>query len=112
MSRYNFLIENKEWFFGIIASLSAFFGGRKSKEATDKKAMASAESAELQNLSTVRLAEKQLIQDMRTHLTELAEINNELKNIIAQKDEVIKEYKAVMERQKKTLERCKINCGI
>ena len=32
---------------------------------------------------------KQLITDMRSHLEELAEINNELKEIISQKDKII-----------------------
>lgn len=84
----------------------------KLRKAKEKTAMADATSAELENLSAVRAAEKQLISDMRTHLTELTEINNELKAIIDKKDQVIAEYKRVISRQEKDLAKCKQNCKI
>ena len=95
-----------------LSGIAAWFGGRKIKESTDKKAAAEAKNSELENLGIVREAEKQLIGDMREHLRELAEINNELKKIIDDKDMVIKEYKLVINKQKATLKKCKESCGI
>lgn len=104
--------EYLEFIMPSLTAIIAFFSGREIQKANTKKAVEDAKNSELQNLSTVREAEKQLIGDMRTHLQELAEINNELKNIIAQKDAVIKEYKQVIEQQKKNLEKCKVQCGL
>ena len=51
-------MENWEIITGAFASVVAFFGGRKMKKADEKTAFANAESAELENLKTVRDAEK------------------------------------------------------
>jgi uncharacterized protein (DUF305 family) len=108
----SFIIEHGEKIGAIITALIAWFAGRKHKASTDKKEAAEAKNSELENLGIVREAEKELISDMRTHLTALAEINDELKKIIADKDKVIKEYKIIISRQKANLNKCKKSCGL
>jgi putative NADH-flavin reductase len=108
----DFIVEYREIIGGCVGIVLSWIGGRKLKASTDKKAAAEARNSELENLGIVREAEKQLIGDMRTHLKELAEINNELKKIIDDKDMVIKEYNVIITRQKAKLKKCKESCGL
>jgi putative NADH-flavin reductase len=108
----DFIIEHWEKISIPISIIAGAVTGRKLKASTDKKAAAEAKNSELENLGIVREAEKELISDMRTHLTALAEINDELKKIIADKDKVIKEYKIIISRQKANLNKCKKSCGL
>jgi putative NADH-flavin reductase len=108
----DFIVEYGDKIGGLAAIVLSWIGGRKLKASTDKKAAAEARNSELENLGIVRNAEKELISDMRTHLKALAEINNELKKIIQDKDLVIKEYNVIITRQKAKLKKCKESCGL
>ena len=92
----NFLIENKEWLIGLIASISAFFGGRKMKKSNEK-------SAELQNLATIREMEKQLFDDMEERFDKLQQINTDLQNLISQQKIIISEQKIIITKQNRFL---------
>ena len=70
-----FLIDNKELLLSALTGIIAFVTGRKTKKINEK-------SAELQNLETVRVVEKQLLQDMREQIDKLIEYNNYLEGVI------------------------------
>ena len=71
----NFLIENKEWLIGIIVSISAFFGGRKSKKQNEK-------TTELENIEKVREIEKRLLADMDDQVNKLIKYNDYLEGVV------------------------------
>ncbi|MCT4665606.1 MAG: hypothetical protein N4A45_10270 [Flavobacteriales bacterium] len=94
----HWIIENKEWIAGSIATLSAWFGGRKLKKTNEK-------SAELENLKTLREIEKEVVTETRNYVDELMEI-------IKNKDKIIEEQKKIISRQREQLQKCKVSCNI
>ena len=93
----NFLLENKEWLIGIVTTVVAWIGGRGLKKSKEK-------SAELQNLLTIREMEKQLVEDAVKNSEELREVIKEMQEILENKDNVIKEQKTLLLKQRKELE--------
>lgn len=92
----DFFTEQIEWIAGAIAAVIAFFGGRKSKKITDR-------AGELENLEKVRMMEKQLVDDVKSQVTELREINQGLQLIIEQKDEIIERQQEVIDQQRELI---------
>ena len=100
----DFIIDNKEWLIGVVASISAYFGGRKTRKSNEK-------SAELQNLGTIRDLEKELVEDAINQIEELREIIEVNKAIIEQKDAIIKEQEKIIAQQNKFLDLYKKKYG-
>ena len=67
--------ENKEWIVGLIASLGAFFGGRKSKKQSEK-------STELENIEKVREIEKRILLDMEDQVEKLIKYADYLEGVV------------------------------
>ncbi|WP_440881393.1 hypothetical protein [Tenacibaculum sp. C7A-26P2] len=69
------LKENWELITGIIGSIVAFFGGRKSKRLNEK-------TTELENIEKVREIEKKLLADMEDQVNKLIKYNDYLEGVV------------------------------
>jgi len=81
----NFITENIELIGGGLASLVAFFGGRKSKKQNEK-------TTELENIERVRVIEKKLLQDMEEQVDKLIKYNDYLEGIVKQVKQKLVKY--------------------
>ena len=79
-------MKNWEVLAGIIGSLGLFFSGLKLKFHNEK-------TTELENLKTVRIIEKDLLNDMKIQIEELVKLNNYLKDIVETQTKEISRYK-------------------
>ena len=80
-----FLKENWEITTGVIGSIIAFFGGRKSKRQNEK-------TTELENIEKVREIEKRLLSDMDDRITELIKYNDYLEDIVEEIKKKLAKY--------------------
>lgn len=81
-----YITENKEWLVGAIATLSAWFGGRKMKKTNEF-------SADLENLKTLREIERELVDEAQRNVTELRDTIKQLKKIIENQDVFLSRYR-------------------
>jgi len=82
----NFIANNWEVIAGLIGSVVAYFSGLKIQRQ-------SVRTSELENLKTVREMEKTLLNDMKTQVDQLVEVNNYLKKVVAEQEKSINKYK-------------------
>ena len=92
----NFIEENWQGLLGVIGTAGAYVGGLKMRKQNEH-------TKDLENLSTIRLMEKQLIEDSRAAADELREIITEMKALIAQKDAIISSQNDIIRKQKRIL---------
>lgn len=80
-----FIAKNWEFIVGAVGSVAIFFSGLKMKWQNEK-------TTELENLKTVRIIEKGLIDDMKFQIEELVKLNNYLKGIVETQTKQIEKY--------------------
>jgi hypothetical protein len=80
-----FIAKNWEFIVGVIGSLGIFFSGLKLKFHNEK-------TTELENLKTVRIIEKDLLNDMKIQIEELVKLNNYLKDIVEVQTKQLSKY--------------------
>jgi len=81
----NWVINNIELIGGFIASIFAFFGGRKSRKQNEK-------TTELENIERVRAIEKKLLKDMEQQVDELIKYNNYLEDVVKKVKQQLVKY--------------------
>ncbi|QHB38614.1 hypothetical protein pippi81_gp050 [Flavobacterium phage vB_FspM_pippi8-1] len=80
------IVGNWEIIAGLIGSVFAYFGGLKIQRQ-------SVRTSELENIKTVREIEKTLLEDMKTQVDQLVEVNNYLKKVVNEQEKSINKYK-------------------
>lgn len=81
----NLISQNWEILAGLLGSILAFFGGRKSKKQLEK-------TSELENLEKVRVIEKQLIQDVHEQVSQLIKYNKYLEGVVKEIKQRLTKY--------------------
>ena len=81
-----FILDNWQIIAGLIGSAIAYVGGLKIQRQ-------SVRTSELENLKTVREMEKTLLNDMKTQVDQIVEVNNYLKKVVAEQEKTINKYK-------------------
>jgi predicted butyrate kinase (DUF1464 family) len=81
----NLISQNWEILAGLLGSILAFFGGRKSKKQLEK-------TSELENLEKVRVIEKQLIQDVHEQVSQLIKYNKYLESVVKEIKQQLTKY--------------------
>tara|TARA_R110001606_G_scaffold392866_1_gene562231 strand:+ start:135 stop:425 length:291 start_codon:yes stop_codon:yes gene_type:complete len=81
----NLISQNWEILAGLLGSILAFFGGRKSKKQLEK-------TSELENLEKVRVIEKQLIQDVHEQVSQLIKYNKYLEGVVKEIKQQLSKY--------------------
>lgn len=71
----SFIKENWELITGVMGTIVAFFGGRKSKKQNEK-------TTELENIEKVRAIEKKLLEDMDDRINDLIKYNDFLEGVV------------------------------
>lgn len=83
---FKFIEDNWQIVAGLIGSAVAYLGGLKIQRQ-------SVRTSELENLKTVREMEKTLLNDMKTQVDQLVEVNNYLKKVVEEQQKSINKYK-------------------
>ncbi len=92
---WKLISDNWEILSGIVVSVFAFFGGRKTKKNEEQ-------SGELENLSKVREIEKSLLLDMEEQIKKLVEYNDRLEHICGKQRCLIDRYEKEFGKLEKT----------
>lgn len=90
------LLDNWEIIAGLIGSALTYLLGTKKRKTEGK-------TTELENLQTIRDLEKQIVDDVKSQIDELREINNGLQVLIEQKDEIIEKQQNVIDQQRELI---------
>lgn len=80
-----FIKDNWEILAGLIGSVFAFFGGRKSKKLSEK-------ATELENIEKVREIEKKLLADMEDQVNKLIKYNDYLEGVVKEVKKKLVKY--------------------
>lgn len=95
-----FLSENIEYLIAGLTAIVGWLGGWRMKAQDLKSKHLNNVAEELSNLATIREMEKKLLADAKSQCDELREIIAEMKQVIEDKDLLLKEQRQLISRQK------------